>query len=200
MTKSKNTRMPSTQSEGQPGRVRIIAGRWRGRRLPVPELAALRPTGDRIRETLFNWLTPVIRGARCLDLFAGSGVLGFEAVSRGAAEAVLVDRNREVTEVLENGSRRLDDESLTIVCADAMQWLGEKRERAFDLVFLDPPFGYEMIGDICTRLEETGTVQAGAHIYIEHALDTPTPFLPGNWWISHEKKAGRVRYYLARCG
>ena len=199
MSKSKSTRMrPGQAGSGHPGSVRIIAGRWRARRLPVPDLPELRPTGDRIRETLFNWLAPVIVGARCLDLFAGSGVLGFESGSRGAAEVVLVDRSPVVTAVLERESRRLNAESMTIVCADAMQWLLQSRERGFDVVFLDPPFNYEGFSEICARLEATGTVLVGGHIYIEHNLDRSPPILPGNWAISHEKKAGRVRYYLAR--
>ena len=152
MSKSKSTRMRPVQAgSGQPGRVRIIAGRWRGRRLPVPDLPEIRPTGDRIRETLFNWLTPIIVGARCLDLFAGSGVLGFESGSRGAAEVVLVDRSRKVTAVLERETNRLNAESMTIVCADAMQWLSQSRERGFDVVFLDPPFNYEGVSEICGR-------------------------------------------------
>ena len=125
------------------GRVRIIAGRWRGRRLGVEDEPDVRPTPDRVRETLFNWLAPDLPGARCLDLFAGSGALGFESVSRGAAEAVLVDRSRAVCDRLRGECERLGagDGSVAVVEADALDWLARPRagDTPFDIVFIDPP-------------------------------------------------------------
>ena len=198
MSRSRHIRATNLRSRGQPGKVRIIAGRWRGRRLSIPDLPELRPTGDRIRETLFNWLSGVIVDATCLDLFAGSGVLGFECASRGASEVVLVDRSREVIECLERHAGELGDDAVRIVCADAMDWLSEAGALAFDVIFLDPPFGYGVVDEVCARLEETGRVRPGGYIYIEQDHDRPAPSLPSSWTISREKKAGRVRYYLAR--
>lgn len=131
-----NTRRPAA-----PGHVRIIGGRWRGTRLPVPELDGLRPSGDRMRETLFNWLAPVLPGARVLDLFAGTGALGFEAVSRGAASAVLVERAPAAVEALHASAGRLQGgDRVAVVAADALAWLPAQPAGTFDIAFVDPPF------------------------------------------------------------
>ena len=129
-----------SRARSTPGAVRIIGGRWRGTRLPVADMAGLRPTSDRVRETLFNWLAPMLPGARVLDLFAGSGALGLEALSRGAREAVLVERDAKLAESLWRTVARLHAEEETqVVVADALAFLRAPRGR-FDLVFLDPPF------------------------------------------------------------
>lgn len=130
------------------GHVRIIAGSLRGSKLPVAELEGLRPTSDRVRETLFNWLQNDIVGRKALDLFAGSGVLGFEAVSRGAGQVVLVERNPEAVGCLLANKDRLNTDNLSIVQADALAWLPQQSGQRFELVFLDPPFA----GDIWHRL------------------------------------------------
>ena len=198
MTRAKHNRPQPTRSRGQQWHVRIIAGRWRGRRLLVPDVPELRPTGDRIRETLFNWLSPVISQARCLDLFAGSGVLGFECLSRGARDVVLVERSGKAYENLEILAAQFDKPLAKTVCADAMHWLNQSGIPAFDIIFLDPPFDFSMLNDVCGRLEQTGKVCPGGYIYIEQDQEKPTPVLPSSWTIIQEKKSGRVRYYLAR--
>ena len=198
MTRSKSSRGRSARVTKPSGKLRIIAGQWRGRRLSVPNLPLLRPTGDRIRETLFNWLSSVIVGARCLDLFAGSGVLGFESSSRGAISVVLVDNNSRVVEMLRKQAQELEGDSISVVRANARQWLTQTDRSGFDVVFLDPPFDDACIDEVCKLLEETESVLPGGYVYIEQAVTGARPNLPENWQISQEKKAGRVRYYLAR--
>ncbi|MDX1550554.1 MAG: 16S rRNA (guanine(966)-N(2))-methyltransferase RsmD, partial [Lysobacter spongiicola] len=124
-----------------PGQVRLIGGRWRGSKLPVADIEGLRPTSDRVRETLFNWLMPVLPGARVLDLFAGSGALGLEALSRGAATATLVERDPLLATALAQVAARLPGgEAATVVQADALAWLPAQPRGSFDIAFLDPPF------------------------------------------------------------
>ncbi|HJV94446.1 MAG TPA: 16S rRNA (guanine(966)-N(2))-methyltransferase RsmD, partial [Albitalea sp.] len=139
MARVKKAGVPSAKTKSSyPGRLRIIGGRWRGRRLEVPESEGLRPTPDRVRETLFNWLGRDLSGLACLDLFAGSGVLGFEAASRGAARVVMVERERETLEQLRANRAALDALQVEIVPGDAFEYLARGGER-FDVVFLDPP-------------------------------------------------------------
>jgi 16S rRNA (guanine966-N2)-methyltransferase len=176
--------------------VRIIGGLHRGRKLPFADLPGLRPTGDRIRETLFNWLQPVIQGARCLDLFAGSGALGIEAASRGAGEVVLVDTAGSVIRQLEKNKTLLELDRLTIVRADALQFL-EQPPSPFDVVFLDPPFSGNLLQPICQRLD-MGWLSDNARIYLEEDISRPFPTLPDGWTLLREKTAGQVRYGLAQ--
>jgi 16S rRNA (guanine966-N2)-methyltransferase len=178
-----------------PGEVRIIGGEWRGRRVPVLDAKGLRPTADRIRETLFNWLAPVIGGMRCLDLYAGTGVLGIEALSRGAAEACFVERDFTVARALEETLRRLVARDGRVVTADALRFLAGPPQ-AFDLVFLDPPFGEVALGDLCTLLDG-GWLAPGARVYLEMPQAQPLPGLPPRWTVMREKTAGNVRYALA---
>ena len=155
-----------------PGSVRIVGGTWRGTRLEVPTVAGLRPTSDRVRETLFNWLQPALPGARVLDLFAGSGALGFEAVSRGAAHAMLVERDPALAGALEASVRRLDAaDSVQVVRADALELLRAPLHGRFDLVFLDPPFGAGAWDTALARLEPW--VTDGAWLYVESPAATP---------------------------
>ncbi len=182
----------------KPGTVRIIAGRWRGRRLPVPDLPGLRPTGDRGRETLFNWLAPGIRGARCADLFAGTGALGFEAASRGAASVVLVEKAgvafrslRENLDLLLAGD---GDRDVTIVKSDALVWLQSCQADSLDLAFVDPPFDSELEGEALDLLAG-GPLRTGGLAYLE----TPrrSGFVPGPaWLILKEKDLGDVKMRL----
>ncbi len=175
---------------------RIIGGKWRGRRLRFPALAGVRPTGDRVRETLFNWLQPVIDGARCLDLYAGSGALGLEALSRGAADVLFVDREALLVEAIRNHLRTLDAEGASCVCEKA-EILLSRAGRPFDLVFLDPPFGKADWSGLCTALADGGWLASGARVYLEDAADAPSPDLPEGWRIVRSAKAGNVRYHLA---
>ncbi len=178
----------------RPGKIRIIGGEWRGRKLPVAKVDALRPTPDRIRETLFNWLQPVITGARCLDLFAGTGVLGFEALSRGAANTVLVENNRLLVQQLDENIRLLGTDSAHLVSADAMQWL-KSTEQVFDIVFLDPPFHTGLVGTACRSLRNKGNLAGESLVYVETepGLDVPEGFD-----VSKHGKAGKVQYMLIR--
>jgi 16S rRNA (guanine966-N2)-methyltransferase len=179
-----------------PGKFRVIAGRWRGRRLPIAAREDLRPTPDRVRETLFNWLEPVIAGARCLDLFAGSGALGIEALSRGAARAVFVERDAAAARVLRAALAGLGAAGAEVVRADAWQWLGGLAQ-PFDVVFLDPPFASGFPPRLCTLLETGGWLADGARIYIEHARRADPPALPANWTLHRSRRAGQVAFHLA---
>lgn len=188
---------PSRQGAG--GRLRIIGGEFRGRRLPVPEQPGLRPTGDRVRETLFNWLAPLITGARCLDLFAGSGALGFEAASRGARRVVMVERAAAVVKVLRDNARLLGADRVEIIEADALRWLAGAAE-PFDILFLDPPFTEDLLGPTCTALARGGWLAAGARVYLESSAEADFTDLPKGWLLVRDKRAGQVRYGLAETG
>jgi len=180
-------------------RVRIVGGTHRGRKIAFPDAAGLRPTGDRIRETLFNWLAPVLPGSRCLDLFAGSGVLGIEAASRGAAEVVLVESAPRVASALRQTIDELRlGERVRLVEADALQWLASAAPVPFDVVFLDPPFAAGLMADAATALERRGWLAGGALVYVERS-DSQNPWpVPSNWTVLRDKRAGQVSYALAR--
>ncbi|MET0656575.1 MAG: 16S rRNA (guanine(966)-N(2))-methyltransferase RsmD [Steroidobacteraceae bacterium] len=184
-------------SNGSRNVVRIIAGRWRGRRIAFPDGDGLRPTPDRVRETVFNWLQPVIADARCLDLFAGSGALGFESLSRGASQTVFVERERTVCEQLRATAAALQANSAKIECADALQWLQDTKPITFDIVFLDPPYASEALSRAC-QLLAGGWLAPGASIYLEAPADAPLSFLPAAWSVVRSKRAGQVGYHLAR--
>lgn len=183
-------------NRGAAGQVRIIAGSWRGRRLPVADAPGLRPTTDRVRETLFNWLQDVTAGARCLDLFAGSGALGLEALSRGAAHCTFVDldtRNlKQIGAVLaELGAGERGR------CAPgcARAFLGQPQS-PYDLIFLDPPFGSGMLTQVALQLEQSGFCLAQTRIYVERDSHDQNSTLPAHWQALREKCAGSVRYGL----
>ena len=178
------------------GRLRIVGGRFRGRRLPIPDQPGLRPTPDRVRETLFNWLGPLLPGARCLDLFAGSGALGLEAASRGAGEVVLVERCDPVVRQLRANVLTLGADAVQVVRADALDWLtGEPNP--FHLVFLDPPFADGLLGPACERLAQPGWLAPSARIYLESDSRTGFPPLPVGWELVRDRTAGQVRFGLA---
>jgi len=181
--------------------VRIIAGIWRGRRLRFPQVAAIRPTPDRVRETLFNWLAPYIRGTHVLDPFAGSGALGFEACSRGAASATLLDTDPRCIAALEEHTERLQAAQVTVIRADALAWLARPRAAdapAFDIVFVDPPFAAGLWQSVASRLESGGWLAPGAFIYVELPIGEPMPQWPDSWRSWRTGKAGEVGYHLLR--
>ena len=178
------------------GQLRIIGGSWRGRKLAFAPIPGLRPTPDRVRETLFNWLAPVIRGARCLDLFAGSGALGIEAASRGAAECVLVEHDAHAVRVLREQVGRLDATQVRVVEADALHWLCVDPQ-PFDIVFLDPPFGAGLLPECMRLLEARGWLAPETWIYLETGAAT-APELPDNWELYRDRRAGQVSYRLVR--
>jgi 16S rRNA (guanine966-N2)-methyltransferase len=179
-----------------PGRVRIVAGKWRGRFLPVLDLPDLRPTSERIRETLFNWLAQRIEGSRCLDLFAGTGVLGLEALSRGAAELVLVERSNDAIEALRKSVAVLDAKGAVVHAGDALAYLRRQEPEPMDIVFLDPPFADESLTEVCSLLDERSWLAPDASVYLERDARRIGPELPHGWTVRREKKAGNVRYSL----
>ncbi len=186
-----------------PGRVRIVAGKWRGRRLPVPDVPGLRPTPDRIRETLFNWLAPRLEGARCLDLFAGTGVLGFEALSRGAREVLFVERSPVAVRALERAAAALGATGARIHAGDARELLQGGGSGTYDVAFLDPPFdptGGDRLTELCRLLAEGRWLAPGAVVYLERGGGEPEPSLPEGWQTMREKRAGNVRYSLVLAG
>lgn len=178
-----------------PGRIRVIGGTLRNSRIEVPDLPGLRPTSDRVRETLFNWLQPVIQGALCLDLFAGTGALGIEALSRGAAAVTFVEREPRLAAALKANLARLKVTG-DVVGDDADRWLGGVA-RPFDLVLLDPPFASGAWAGIARKLEDGGWLAPHAWIYVEAPRDADFA-LPRNWLPHRQGQAGEVAYALYR--
>jgi 16S rRNA (guanine966-N2)-methyltransferase len=185
-----------TDKKSQPGRLRIVAGKWRSRLVPVVDVPGLRPTSARIRETLFNWLAPGIEGSRCLDLFAGTGALGLEALSRGARSVVFVEQSPAACNSLRTSMQLLDANGGLLVQADAMRYLAADDLPQFDIVFLDPPFADNRIADLCRLLQNRGCLAGKARIYIEQDRALEPAILPDGWTTIHEKTAGNVRYSL----
>ena len=181
----------------KPGELRIIGGQWRSRKLPIADVPGLRPSTDRVRETLFNWLQADIAGARCLDLFAGSGALGFEAASRGAREVVLVESSPVAQKILAANITSLQALQVQLIAGDAMHWL-QQSHSPFDVVFIDPPYASDLLAPVCARLEQQNLLTHRAKIYLECDAQRDLPPLPMNWQIIRGKKAGQVGYYLAQ--
>lgn len=183
---------------GAVGQVRIIAGEWRGRKLAVADLPGLRPSSDRVRETLFNWLREVLPCARCLDLFTGSGALGLEAASRGANQVLLVDNQRQVVDTLRGHVQLLKAaERVQIVHSDALAWLRQgPPEQPFKIVFLDPPFADGLLPACIAELSKPGWLADNAWIYIERARDSALPELPAHWQIHRETQTKQVSAVL----
>ncbi len=180
-----------------PGHVRIIGGQWRGSKLPVADVAGLRPSADRVRETLFNWLQQKLPGARVLDLFAGTGALGFEAASRGAAQAVLVERDPALAASLRASAARLHAENVEAVCDDALRWLAREPHARFDIVFLDPPFDAALWQPALAALRPW--LATDAWLYLESPRDGAPIVADG--FIEHRAGTTReVRYGLYRRG
>jgi 16S rRNA (guanine966-N2)-methyltransferase len=189
-----------TESNASGGRnsVRIIGGGWRGRRVSFPDIPGLRPTPDRVRETLFNWLQQAIPGARCLDLFAGSGALGLEALSRGASEAVFVEQAQLAARTLQEQLIRLGGAGRgQVVEMGAARYL-RSPPKPFGIVFLDPPFGRDALAEYVPLLDQGAWLTAGSLIYLENEKAAGVPTLPPRWEILKSKSAGEVGYHLAR--
>jgi len=185
------------KSSGKQNRLRIIGGQWRGRKLDFPDAEGLRPTPDRVRETLFNWLQGHVTDARCLDLFAGSGALGIEALSRGAAHVVLVENNPAAAQQLEAHLRTLQCNAGVVCPLSVVQFLERGPGGAhYNLVFLDPPFGKGLIQSSIALLEKHQWLAPQAHVYLEMESTLPVPELPENWQLIREQTAGHVRYCL----
>lgn len=176
--------------------IRIIGGVWRSRRLTIPELNELRPTPDRVRETVFNWLAPSLQGACCVDLFAGSGALGIEALSRGAEKVVFVEQHPIAIRYLCQNLIQLGVDSEWVIQSDVFDWLKGQVE-PFDVVFLDPPFGRNLLSPVCFSLEQGCWLTPQASIYLEAEQNLKSLNLPETWRVEREKVAGHVIYRLA---
>jgi 16S rRNA (guanine966-N2)-methyltransferase len=190
----RNARGPGPRT----GQLRIIGGQWRGRKLRFPAVDGLRPTTDRIRETLFNWLAPEITGARCADLFAGSGALGLEALSRGAAHCNFVDRNERVIDSLRSHLASLDAQDRAACRTDTTERFLEGEHEPWDIVFVDPPFGRDLAISCCQALAQRNLVARDGLVYLETARDESLEGLPACWEIHREKTGGGVAFRLYR--
>ena len=194
---------PKPQKPATAGRnsVRIIGGGWRGRRVTFPDLPGLRPTPDRVRETLFNWLQHSIVGTRCLDLFAGSGALGLEALSRGAGSVVFVEQAQAAARGLAAELQRLGGAARArVIEMGATRFLRSRPAdtESFDVVFLDPPFGRDALAEFVPLLDAAAWVKVGGVVYLENEKAAGAPTLPPHWELLKSKSAGEVGYHLAR--
>jgi 16S rRNA (guanine966-N2)-methyltransferase len=190
-------RKTKDKKKSSAGQLRIVAGIWRSRLLQIANVPGLRPTPERIRETLFNWLAPNIHGAKCLDLCAGTGALGLEALSRGAGELVFVERSAVAFKTLKSNIALLGEPNADVLNLDAQQYLNGPSTRAFDIVFLDPPFAADLYDELCRLLVEQRWLADDARIYIEMDKDQPELRVPSGWQVLKNKTAGKVRYMLA---
>ena len=177
--------------------VRIIGGEWRSRRLEFPPEIGVRPSGDRIRETLFNWLSPWIHGSRCLDAFAGSGALGFEALSRGAREVTFLDSNERVCAALHRNSGTLQAPGVRILQTDTLQWLKQPPEEPFDIIFLDPPFAENLHARCLAAIAGAGLCHEESLVYVESPADAAL-VVPAEWETVREKRTGNLDCRLVR--
>jgi len=179
--------------------LRVIAGKWRSRKLQFPDIEGLRPTADRVRETLFNWLQDRIPYARCLDLFAGSGACGIEALSRGARFVSFVDISSLATSSIKRNLTLLSASDYEVVCEDSLTWIAKHNEESsplYDVVFLDPPFASALLEKSIASLEQSKVLAADAYIYIESAQEVSNAGMPQSWQMLKSKKAGMVHFYL----
>jgi len=184
---------------GKSNSVRIISGNWRGRRLLVADVPGLRPSGDRSRETLFNWLQPWIAGSDCADLFAGTGALGFEAASRGAASVLMIEKHPRAQAILDQSIEQLQAIQVNLHKGGAMSMLEDFKADSFDIVFVDPPFDSNLGGLVVERLDKTGCVRRGGFIYLESpASETRQVAAPQGWSVWRDQQLGEVRMQLFR--
>ncbi|EKO3993335.1 16S rRNA (guanine(966)-N(2))-methyltransferase RsmD [Vibrio fluvialis] len=184
-----------SQKRAPSGQVRIISGLWRGRKLPVHDAEGLRPTTDRVKETLFNWLAQDIPRAKCLDLFAGSGGLGFESASRQADKVTMLEMNPQAFAQLKTNIAALKANNIEAVNTDTLAYLKQPGQ-AYDVVFIDPPFRQGLLQETVQLLEQNGWLAANAMIYIESEKELPLTELPESWQLYREKLAGQVCYRL----
>ncbi|HDG1679802.1 TPA: 16S rRNA (guanine(966)-N(2))-methyltransferase [Kluyvera ascorbata] len=182
-------------TSGGMGQIRIIGGQWRGRKLPVPDSPGLRPTTDRVRETLFNWLAPSMVDARCLDCFAGSGALGLEALSRYAASTTLLEMERSVAQQLQKNLATLNAAQGKVVNTNTLAFLAQPGT-PHDIIFVDPPFRKGLLEETLNLLETNGWLADSALIYVESEVENGLPPVPVNWDLHREKIAGQVAYRL----
>jgi 16S rRNA (guanine966-N2)-methyltransferase len=176
-------------------KLRIIAGDWRSRQLVFEDVPGLRPTPARVRETVFNWLQTDVIASQCLDLYAGSGALGFEAASRGAKSVIMVENNPQACRLINENKTKLSADQIKIIQMDVFKFLAGDAT-PFDLVFLDPPFAKGMAQQTCQWLEDKGWLSSGAKVYVEVESQLVLDDMPENWQCLKSKTAGEVGYYL----
>ena len=182
------------------GKVRIIGGKWRGRQITVVPHASLRPTPDSVRETLFNWLMNEVSGARCLDLFAGTGVLGFEALSRGARHVTFIENTPKIFQAIQNNITQFAvQDHATPLFGDAIKWLSDGQgDSAFDIVFLDPPYASHLLKESIEKLILSGLIAKNTLIYLEAPTAWGQADFPVGWQLIKQKKSGEVFYHLLK--
>ncbi|MBZ2169370.1 16S rRNA (guanine(966)-N(2))-methyltransferase RsmD [Marinobacter sp. F4216] len=180
------------------GELRIIGGDWRSRKVRFPDAGGVRPTPARTRETLFNWLNFQVPGSTCLDLFAGSGALGLEALSRGASSTTFVDHTAELVQALRSNLRLLEATSAEVICASVDSFLDQPARQAFDIVFMDPPFRQGWLDTLLPSLSGQGWIKPGGWVYVEHESELAAPATPPDWHLHRQKTAGQVSYNLYR--
>ncbi|GGI81997.1 16S rRNA (guanine(966)-N(2))-methyltransferase RsmD [Shewanella gelidii] len=184
------------KNRSQSGQVRIIGGQWRSRRLPIHDLEGLRPTTDRVRETLFNWLAPDIAGARVLDCFAGTGALSLEALSRYAGHATILELQASAAKQLSTNLATLQCDNAKVIKGDALQFLAAPCSVGFDIIFVDPPFNKDLAEPCLQQLTANGWLNPHALIYVETESNWDCNAVPPNWQLLKEKKAGQVCFRL----
>lgn len=184
---------PQKQTLKAMGEVRVIAGLWRGRKLPVLNAEGLRPTTDRVKETLFNWLMMDVANARCLDCFAGSGSLGIEALSRQAQAVVFLEKFANAAQQLKKNLASLKTDKATVINTDTLTYLSQKNStEPFEIIFIDPPFHHNFVPQVLTLLQQNNWLAENALIYVETEKNHPPLLLAKNWQVIKEKSAGMV--------
>lgn len=202
MARKKPSRQSATASKAasSDGELRIIGGEWRSRKLRFPAVGGVRPTPARTRETLFNWLSPYLPGSHCLDLFAGSGALGLEALSRGAETALFVDSHASLTSALKANLSTLKSTQGKVLNTPVEKLLATPAPRAFDIIFMDPPFRQGLLDRILPWIDEHNWLTPGGWLYVEHESELATPLTPAHWRLHRHKTAGQVTYCLFQAG
>ncbi|WP_022943255.1 16S rRNA (guanine(966)-N(2))-methyltransferase RsmD [Psychromonas hadalis] len=200
---SRNHNTKSNEKSRKPikgGFIRLISGKWRGKKLPVKDIEGLRPTTDRTKETLFNWLMRDINDANCLDCFCGSGSLAFEALSRFAKNVTLLEKDKSVVKQLRENLTVLNINNANLIEADSIRYLSQVATEQYNIVFIDPPFHKNLVQPCCDALQNHGYLADNALIYIEREVDLSTLNLPESWQLLKEKSTGQVTYQLYRQG
>tara|TARA_R110001583_G_scaffold125319_2_gene276874 strand:- start:8222 stop:8827 length:606 start_codon:yes stop_codon:yes gene_type:complete len=200
---SRNHHTKSNEKSRKPikdGFIRLISGKWRGKKLPVKDIEGLRPTTDRTKETLFNWLMHDVNNANCLDCFSGSGSLAFEALSRFAHQVTLLEKNRSVAKQLQDNLKTLNIDNAKVIETDSIQYLNQMATQQYNIIFIDPPFNKGLIQPCCEALQANGYLATDALIYIEKEVELTNLILPSTWNLLKEKSTGQVTYQLYRQG
>jgi len=182
------------------GFIRLISGKWRGKKLPVKDIEGLRPTTDRTKETLFNWLMHDINDAKCLDCFSGSGSLAFEALSRFAQKVTLLEKDKTVIKQLRENLTALNINNATLIEGESLSYLKQVASEQYNIVFIDPPFNKGLVQPCCDALQNNGYLAEEALIYIEREVELNNLILPESWCLLKEKSTGQVTYQLYRQG